>query len=300
MLAAARSRPRCRPHRHSFGALLAAGLTLVLGTSGCQGIAFGVANLGVPKSSRTIETSVLYDASHGLSLDVYQPESAATRDVPVVVFLYGGSWRNGGREQYRFVGRRLAQQGVLAIVADYRTAPETVFPGFVEDAARAVAWAKRHAADHGANPARVYLAGHSAGAHIAALVGTDARYLAPHGLTPRDLAGVIGLSGPYDFEITGYEDVFGPPAQWPQAQPVAFVDGDEPPFLLVHGTADTVVEPVDSRILAERLRAAGSSAEMLWLPDAGHIAPLAAMHAPGRQPSLLPAIRAFVGSTGKD
>lgn len=286
------------PFRHRLLRTLAAGLSCVLMTSGCQSIAFGIANAGVPKSPRIAETTVMFDPARQLSLDVYRPASAHA--IPVVVFLYGGSWRNGRREEYRFVGRRLAQQGVLAIVADYRTAPETMFPGFVEDAARAVAWAKRHAADHGGNPARVHLAGHSAGAHIAALVGTDARYLAPHGLTPRDLAGVIGLSGPYDFEIAGYEDVFGPPAQWPQAQPVAFVDGDEPPFLLVHGTGDTIVEPADSRILAERLRAAGGSAEVLWLPDAGHLAPLAAMHVPGRQPTLLPAISAFVGSAGKD
>ncbi len=214
----------------------------------------------------------------------------------MVVFLYGGSWRNGERGQYRFVGQRLAQSGVLAIVADYRTFPRAVFPEFVEDAAAAVAWARAHAAEYGGDPQRLYVSGHSAGAQIAALVGVDARYLAPHGMKPRDLAGVIGLSGPYDFEIAGYEDVFGPEAQWPQAQPIRFVDGDEPPFLLAHGTGDRVVEAKDSQELADKLRSVGGRAELLWLPDAGHIAPLAAMYRPDRHPALLEAIRAFVGS----
>jgi acetyl esterase/lipase len=290
------SRPpaRLRPlRRHVIGVIAAA--ALMLATGGCQSVAFGIANHGVAGA----DASAVYDPAHGLALDVYRPDGVANAPVPVVVFLYGGSWRRGTREQYRFVGRQLARQGALAIVVDYRTAPRAIFPGFVEDAAAAIAWAKQHAAEHGGDPARMFLAGHSAGAQIAALIGTDARYLAAHGLAPRDLAGVIGLSGPYDFEIAGFEDVFGPPVQWPQAQPVGFVDGDEPPFLLIHGTADSLVEPADSRILADRLRAAGGRAELVWLPEAGHLAPLAALRDPDRQPTMSQAIRHFLNLATK-
>jgi acetyl esterase/lipase len=137
----------------------------------------------------------------------------------VVVFFYGGGWKTGKREQYRFVGQRLSQQGVLAIVTDYRTFPRSTFPGFVEDGARAVAWSRGHAAEYGGDPRRLFVGGHSAGAQIAALLGTDARYLATQGMKPRDLSGVIGLSGPYDFVIEGgYEEVFGPKARWREAQ----------------------------------------------------------------------------------
>lgn len=271
-----------------FAALAATGLACLL--TGCQSLGFGIANFGVSAPA----TSVVYDPRHGLSLDVYRPVGTTTGRVPVVVFLYGGSWKRGSRAQYGFVGHRLAQQGVLAIVADYRTFPQTTFPGFVEDAAAAVAWAQRHAADHGGDPQRLFVAGHSAGAQIAALIGTDARYLAPHGMRPGDLAGVIGMSGPYDFEIYGYEDVFGPEVLWPRAQAVNFVDGDEPPFLLVHGTADPVVEAKDSRELAEKLSGAGVETTLVWLPEAGHLAPLVGIRAPGRQPALLPAMRAFM------
>ncbi len=276
------------PRTFPFAALTAAMLASLL--AGCQSVVFGIANTGLSAPV----ASVVYDAKNDLALDVYRPTGPTTGKVPVVVFLYGGNWKTGERAQYRFVGRRLAQQGVLAIVADYRTFPRTTFPGFVEDGAGAVAWAQRHADEYGGDPQRLFVAGHSAGAQIAALIGTDPRYLAAHGMQPRDLAGVIGLSGPYDFEITGYEDVFGPEAQWPRAQAVNFVDGNEPPFLLVHGTGDTVVEAKDSKELADKLRAAGGEATLLWLPEAGHLAPLVGIRAPGRQPTLMPAIRGFV------
>lgn len=282
------------PRNFPFRRLAAALLALI--ATGCQSVGFGIANAGVSAPT----ASVVYDRQRNLSLDIYRPAAPANGPAPVVVFLYGGSWRSGERGQYRFVGQRLAQSGVLAIVADYRTFPRAVFPGFVEDAAGAVAWARVHAAAHGGDPQRLYVAGHSAGAQIAALIGVDARYLAPHGMTPHDLAGVIGLSGPYDFEIAGYEDVFGPQAQWPQAQPIRFVDGDEPPFLLVHGTGDQVVEAKDSQALADKLRKVGVRAELLWLPDAGHLAPLVAMYRPSRHPALLEAIRDFVGGESLD
>ncbi|MHB8913049.1 MAG: alpha/beta hydrolase, partial [Lysobacter sp.] len=206
-----------------------------------------------------------------------------------------GGWQRGQRGQYRFVGRQLAQQGVLAIVADYRTFPRAGFPDFVDDAARAVAWTREHARQYGGDPQRLYIAGHSAGAQIAALLGTDPRYLARHDLQPRDLAGVIGLSGPYDFVINGqYEQVFGSPAQWPQAQAINFVDGNEPPFLLIHGDRDRVVEVRDSVELAARLRDERIKTNLLILPGGGHSTPLLGLYAPQRSPDVLPAIVAFV------
>lgn len=260
--------------------------------SGCERAVFAVANRGLPPP----ESSVAFAPDVGLSLDVYRPARGGGA-APVVVFFYGGAWQRGAREQYRFVGRRLAQNGVLAIVADYRTWPRAGFPAFVDDAARAVAWTKANAAAHGGDPSRVFVAGHSAGAQIAALVGADRRYLAAHRLQPRDLAGVIGLSGPYDFAITGqYVPIFGPPAQWPQAQAVNAVDGDEPPFLLVHGDADRVVEAYDSRLMAQRLQARGVPARLLMLPGGAHTAPLQGLYDPKRAPEVLPAILDFVAA----
>lgn len=260
-------------------------------TTGCESLLFRYANRGLPPP----EASVAYAPERDLRLDIYRPEGTAGQAAPTVVFFYGGGWQRGERGQYQFVGRQLARNGVLAIVADYRTWPDAVFPGFVEDGARAVAWVHMHAARYGGDAARLYVAGHSAGAQIAALLGTDPVYLDAHGLSPSQLAGVIGLAGPYDFEITGrYRAVFGPPSQWPQAQAVRHVTGDEPPFLLIHGEDDRVVEARDSRQLAGRLREAGGEATLVMLPGAGHSAPVLGLYDPDRAPEVLPAILAFV------
>lgn len=260
-------------------------------TSGCESALFGFANRGLAPP----EATVTYAPDLDLALDIYRPQGGNTRMAPTVVFFYGGGWQRGARAQYQFVGRRLAQHGILAIVADYRTWPAAGFPGFIDDAARAVAWSQAHAGDYGGDPARLFIGGHSAGAQIAGLLATDARYLQHHGLRPRELAGMIGLSGPYDFEITGqYRKVFGPRSQWPQAQAIHFVDGDEPPFLLIHGADDRVVHAVDSMQIAEKLQAEGVAAKLIILPGAGHSAPLLGLYDPQRSPTVLPAIVEFV------
>ncbi|MGY3266172.1 alpha/beta hydrolase [Lysobacter sp. HA35] len=269
------------------GAALAVAAAAV---SGCQSLVFAVANRGLEAPTAT----VVYAADRGLSLDIYRP-ATATSATPVVVFFYGGSWQTGQREDYRFVGRRLAGEGILAVVADYRLWPRAGFPGFVEDGAQAVAWTREHAAAYGGDPRRLFVAGHSAGAQIAALIGADPRWLAPHGMQPRDLAGVIGLSGPYDFHIgPDLAPIFGPPAQWPLAQAVGQVDGDEPPFLLVHGDADTTVGAAQSRELARRLSAQHEPVSLVILPSGGHLATIAALYDPSRNPEVLTSIRRFV------
>ncbi len=237
--------------------------------SGCTQIAFGVANINVDSAAIA---SVQYDPEHALSLDVYRPENARGK-VAVVVFFYGGSWKWGTRQDYRFVGQSLAKAGVLVLMPDYRKAPQVAFPAFVEDGARAVAWAKQHAAEYGGDPSRIFVAGHSAGAHIAAMLGTDGRFLRAVGMQPRDLAGVVGLAGPYDFlPITDptLKPVFGSESQWPLSQPVNFVDGDESPFLLLQGTADKVVWPRNAQRLATKLRALHEPVEVRMVDGAGH------------------------------
>ena len=209
---------------------------LTLGLVGCQSAFFATLNIG--KGARPdIER---YGEHPSQVLDVYRAERGDA--APVVVFFYGGRWQAGKRSDYAFVGRALAARGVTALIVDYRYYPEVRFPTFVDDAALAIAWAHEHAAQIGGDAERVYVAGHSAGAHIAALIGTDARYLRAVGMAPRDLAGVIGIAGPYDFlPLTedDLKDIFGPEARWPESQPVNFVDGDEPPFLLLHGSDDS-------------------------------------------------------------
>jgi acetyl esterase/lipase len=144
----------------------------------------------------------------------------------------------------------------------------------MDDAAQAVAWTRAHAAEYGGDAQRVFLMGHSAGAHIGALLCTDARYRAQVHLRPRDLAGFIGLAGPYDF--APFSDdylvaVFGSErAGQDAAMPANFVDGDEPPMLLLQGLDDSTVWPRNARSLAAKLQARGEEAEAKFYPGVGH------------------------------
>lgn len=260
-------------------------LAAVVSLAACQPTYFRVLNAKLPLDRAQPH---VYDESHRLSLDVY-PARDAVGPAPVVVFFHGGSWRNGRRDYYRFVGEALSGRGVVVVVPDYRKAPDYVFPVFMEDAAAATAWAFQHASELGGDPGRVYVMGHSAGAHIAALLGTDGRYLERWNVRPRQLAGVIGLAGPYDFlpiRDPRLKRIFADESLWPQTQPVNFVDGDEPPFLLLHGSDDRRVWTRHSKRLARLLQAAGEPVTLRLLEGTGHIGLVNGFRSPHWSPVL--------------
>jgi acetyl esterase/lipase len=172
----------------------------------------------------------------------------------------------------------------------------------MDDAARAAQWAQYHAADYGADPQRLYLTGHSAGAHLAALVTLDSRYFAAIGPQPPRIAGVIGLSGPYDFlplKEDDVKDMFGPPPLYPDSQPINFVRADAPPMLLVHGLKDDTVLPRNSRNLAAALQALGVPVTLNLYANLAHADTVAALSPPlrGRAP-ILAAIGRFIDPPG--
>lgn len=254
--------------------------------SGCQTVALSVLNSG-PSSLPPTETRS-YDDKLNLKLDIHRPASIEGKP-PVAVFFFGGSWRNGNRTEYSFVGEALASRGIITIVPDYRVFPQVRFPDFEFDAAHAVRWAFDHVDELGGDPQRIFIVGHSAGAHIAALLGTDQRYLASVGLNPKDLAGIVGISGPYDFlPLTDPDliEVFGEEKDWPITQPVNFVDGDEPPFLLLQGLADRVVWPTNSTSLQSKLQRVDVPVRLITYPEIGHFRIIAAFRFHGLAPTL--------------
>ncbi|MBR0672448.1 alpha/beta hydrolase [Neoroseomonas soli] len=231
-------------------------------------------------------------ARHGI--DVYAPEGA--EGAPVVLFLYGGSWESGERGMYRFLGASLASAGVVCMVPDYRVWPEVRFPAFMQDAARALAWARRNAAAHGGDAGRVVLMGHSAGAQMATLLALDGEYLADEGLRPvRALRGVVGLAGPYDFlplRDPTLRAIFGEESAWPASQPINHVRPGAPPMLLATGDQDSTVLPRNTARLAARLRASGNDVRAVTYAGIGHreilgaFAPALRFLAPVRQDVL--------------
>lgn len=202
-------------------------------------------------------------------LDLYLP--SGTGPHPVVVFVHGGGWRLGDRQQiggsYIKLGRRLAAQGVLAMVISYRLAPRFKHPAQVRDVSRALAWALEHASEYGGDPRRVFAMGHSAGAHLVALAATDPRWLAEVGQSPLHLKGVIGVSGPYDIEHLGQATMlgglpmvipaFGSDAKvWRDAMPANHLKSATPPFLVAWADGDPELVRRDSLRFGQALKRA--------------------------------------------
>ncbi|MGE0315039.1 MAG: alpha/beta hydrolase [Lautropia sp.] len=215
-------------------------------------------------------------------LDVWAPPDAAA--APVVVFFYGGSWRGGERATYAFVGKALAARGIVTVVPDYRVYPQVRYPGFLRDAASAVAWTFREIAAYGGDPQRVFVMGHSAGAYNAAMLALDPRWLEHEKVDRARLRGWIGLAGPYDFlpiENPDVKPVFFHPDYPPATQPIGHADAGAPPTFLGAAANDTLVDPVrNTDALARRLREAGVAVTLRHYPSAGHMSLVAAFAGP--------------------
>ena len=260
-------------------------------------LALAILELSTPGAVK-VRHDLVYAPGDKGRLDVYAPRKIPPH-APVAVFIYGGSWQSGAKSMYRFVGVALASRGIVTVIPDYRVYPEVRYPTFLEDNAAAVAYARSHAAEWGADPARLYLIGHSAGAYNAVMLATDPRWLKPVGVTPsRDIAGVYGLAGPYDFlplRDPVLETIFGPPDQLPDTQPINHVDGAAPPMRLVAGDRDTTVDPGNSLRLTAAVKAKDGVASARIYPGLGHVSLLTTLSGlfRGKAP-VLDDIAAFV------
>jgi acetyl esterase/lipase len=204
----------------------------------------------------------------------------------MVVFFYGGSWKRGKRSMYRFVGESLASAGVVTVVADYRLLPEARWRDVLRDCAAATHWAMANATRLGASPQRVHLMGHSAGAYNAAMLAMDPRWLAAHGLSPRNLAGWIGIAGPYNFDPGGHplsRVLFEWPNNPADCQPIAHAWAGAPRTLLMAAVDDALVDPKTNTVaLAERLRRSGAQVRLELITGVNHITVMAAFARPLR------------------
>lgn len=221
----------------------------------------------------SLRADIAYGALPAQRLDVYTPDKVKS-DAPVLIFFHGGGWVIGNKDEYRFIAQAFARVGVVVVIPDYRLHPEVVFPEFVRDGAAAVAWTAHHLAGH-----PIFLAGHSAGAHIAALLTLDERHLDEAGVMRGAVDGMIGLSGPYDFlPLTEerYKRVF-PEATRHESQPIRFVDGTEAPMLLLTGNADRTVRLGNTTRLATAIQAKGGRVTVKVYPGVGHLGTMMAL-----------------------
>ncbi len=238
-----------------------------------------------------VASAVPYGDDPRQRLDVYAPRGSGDAKRPVVVFFYGGAWSAGSRGGYAFAGRAYAGEGFVAVVPDYRLVPKVRFPIFVEDGAASLRWVRDNIARYGGDPARVTVAGHSAGAHIAALLALDPRWLRGVGVEPGFIRAGALLAGPYDFlplDDARSRAAFGAWSRPAETQPITYARADAPPLWLAHGTTDTTVRPRQSEALAARLLAAGASPTLKLYPGRGHADLVISLARPlrGRVPTL--------------
>lgn len=228
-------------------------------------------NVLVPPGNVRIARDLPYGEGKRRALDIYQPPEPGG-DRPLAVFFYGGSWKTGAKDEYRFVATALARRGMVVAVPDYRLYPETRFPGFLHDAAEAVAWAEANAGRYGAVP-HPFLIGHSAGAYIALMLALNPAYLEAAGTDRGRLGGAVGIAGPYDFHPSRFPDIAPIFAGVEEAitQPIAYADGESPPLLLLSGSADTTVRPANTLNLATKVAAQGGQVATRLYPNLGHV-----------------------------
>jgi len=231
-----------------------------------------VINALLPKDWGSVKLAhdIAYGSEARQTLDIYGPKGSGPW--PVVFFIYGGSWMDGSRHDYEFVGRALAAKGFLIVIADYRLLPEVEYPGFLQDCAAAFAWCVDNIGQYGGDAERMALMGHSAGAYNAAMLALDPAYLKAQGLLGR-VKAVVGLSGPYNFlpfdgpiSLRTFGAVRNPKA----TQPVNLVTQDAPPMFVANGERDTLVGPQNSKALASQLRAADVAVSERYYPKLGH------------------------------
>ncbi|QEH33455.1 Carboxylesterase [Aquisphaera giovannonii] len=227
---------------------------------------------------RGVHRDIAYSDAGGARtrLDVYSGRGG--KDRACIVWIHGGAWEFGSKALVGAKPGAFNERGYLFLSVEYRLHPAVSYREQAGDIAAAVRWARDHAAEYGGDPRRIYLMGHSAGAHLAALVATDGRYLRKAGLRLKDLSGVILLDGagydiPRQIRSAGrsprlralYLDVFGDdPARQADASPIEHVAAGKgiPPFLILH-VADRPDSRMQSLSLAERLRASGVPAEVI-------------------------------------
>lgn len=208
-----------------------------------------------------------------LLADVYVPKGAGPW--PGVLLIHGGGWSSGDRAQVQGIAERLAKRGFVTFNTTYRLAPQHLFPAQLEDVQLALRWMQQHAGDYRMQPERIGAFGYSAGAHLAAMLGTmppagDAPRVAAvvAGGTPSDLTKFDGGKLVPQFLGTTFQTN---PALFAQASPVTYISADDPPFFIYHGGSDLLVSVDHAEDLHAALQKAGVRSELFILRGRGHI-----------------------------
>lgn len=242
-------------------------------------------------------------------LDVYYPDGVS--NAPVLFFIHGGAWKQGDKSRYQQLGRHFAKNGIVTVVISYRLSPEFKHPDHINDVASAFAWTHKTIGKYGGDPKKIFVSGHSAGGHLAALLTLDEKYLKKQGLSSKDIRGTIPVSGIYlvgrlnlpgggktgnaslDKMNTMFTDAFGEDkTKWEEASPIKYARGDIPPMLILYGEKEPKYMKVQGDLLKKKLNEEGASVELKVLKGEGHLSEMA--NVGSRKDRLSPEIIEFM------
>jgi len=257
-----------------------------------------IASREVPDAVRAVKNiTYVQRGGHALQLDLYLPAQPKAGAVPGIVFVHGGGWRAGVRDNFAPMAIRMAQRGYAAASISYRLSPEALYPAAVQDARAAVRWMRAHAGEYGIDPSKIAIGGGSAGGQIAALAGvTDgvARFdteirpdVGELGAVPSSVQAIVNIDGLSDFTSAAARKYEDDPAKqpssagawfggryaekadlWREASPLFYVNAKTPPVLFIVSAQPRF--SLGREEMTARLRAAKVATQVVAVPDTPH------------------------------
>jgi acetyl esterase/lipase len=252
-----------------------------------------IAGSELPASVRAVrDITYIKRGDHALQLDLYLPAQKAAAPLPAVVFVHGGGWQSGNRAEFVPMAIRLAERGFATATVSYRLSPEARYPAAIHDVKSALRWVRAHAGEYGIDPARIAVAGGSAGGQIASLVGVTNGIdkFDPDGVGARVSSAaqaIVNIDGLSDFTSPAARENEDNPAKrptpagawlgatyaeamdtWREASPTFYVNAKTPPILFI-GSAQARFA-VGREAMIEKMQAQGVAAQTVLLPDTPH------------------------------
>jgi len=248
------------------------------------------------KRYERLNRDVAFHPEMDVRLDVYSPEegenhpveaSAPTGRCPVLIFVHGGGWSRFNKELFAPAAMKLLPERMVVVIPDHTLYPHAGYEQMTREVAAAVSWTLENVGQHGGDPQRVVVAGHSSGGHLVSLAVMVPRFLEAHGHTRDELRGALYISSGYDLHAQyAYEQtkggsgdtdlmrtmvgITGGVENFSAASPINYVRPGLPPTLILHGDADQTIPVEIARAFHRALREVGSPSELTVYPGRGH------------------------------
>ena len=229
-------------------------------------------HLFLPNGHVSEKRDLKYGSRKRHKLDIYEPNEI-NEETELIFFIHGGGWASGSKDLHTFIGRSWASENFIVAIPNYRLVPDVYYPKQLEDVVLALFWLQD---SYNGYNGSLYLAGHSAGAHMASLIGFSEKWRKEAGLTLDQVSGFVLLAGvyqfyPYDKADPRVKRFVGDEKLWQEAQPINYIGGNLPPVFLAHGTEDREVLPKQSIKLREKLAKLDVANELLVEDGVGHL-----------------------------